>query len=191
MDLVMTKWIALKGTVQLAVSREAQLRRRFSAALLRDAAAFTQYLSIEREYVLAKERGAAAIYPLGKGGILNGLWYLLEWADAGMEVDLRQIPIRQETVEICEFFDINPYYTDSEGALLILTESGPSLVRSLQQEGIPAAVIGQTNDGNDRILYNQGKKRYLDRPQREELEKIFGGYNERADFNIFGEKQPH
>ena len=91
-----------------------------------------------------------------------------------MEIDLRKIPIRQETVEICEFFDLNPYYTDSTGALLVAVEDGFGLVSVLEREGIHAAVIGRTNDGNDRIIYNQGKKRYLDRPQKEELEKVFG-----------------
>ena len=27
----------------------------------------------------------------------------------GLEIDLKKIPIRQETIEICEFFDLNPY----------------------------------------------------------------------------------
>lgn len=173
MDLVLTKWIALEGTVKLAVHREQELRERFPAAMLQDAKVFDRYFSTEKEYQLARAFGAAAIYPLGRGGIFNGLWYLMEQAGAGMEVDLRKIPIRQETVEICEFFDLNPYYTASKGALLILTESGPNLVWKLEHEGIHAVVIGGTNTGNDRILYNQGNKRYLDRPRKEELVKIF------------------
>lgn len=191
MDLVMTKWIALEGTTFLAEKKEQELRSRFSAAMIRDAGAFKQYLSTEEEYLIADGYGAAAIYPLGKGGILNGLWHLLEEQNAGMEIDLRKIPIRQETVEICEFFDLNPYYTASKGALLIMTEGGCGLVRKLEKEGISAAVIGETNDSNDRVIYNQGNKRYLDRPQKEELEKIlWEDYHERTDFNIFGEKQP-
>lgn len=174
MDLVLTKWIALKGTEKLARCCREALRERFPAAMIRDAAGFAQYFSIERECRIADGYGAAVIYPLGKGGVLNGLWHLLERTDAGMEIDLRKIPIRQETVEICEFFDLNPYYTDSEGSLLIQTKDGPGLVFRLEHEGIPAVVIGSTNESNDRIIYNQGNKRYLDRPQREELEKIFG-----------------
>ena len=173
MDLVLTQWIALKGTAELASRREDALRKRFPAAMIRDAAGFARYFSTEREYQIASGYGAAAIYPLGKGGVLGGLWHLLEQIGAGMEVDLRKIPIRQETVEICEFFDLNPYYTDSKGALLVQTNNGPELAFRLEQEGIHATVIGGTNNSNDRILYNQGNKRYLDRPQKEELEKIF------------------
>lgn len=173
MDLVLTKWIALKGTSALASCRAEELSSRFPSVMIRDAAGFTRYLSTEREYQISGGYGAAAIYPLGKGGVLGGLWNMLEQINAGMEIDLRKISIRQETVEICEFFDLNPYYTDSTGALLVAVEDGFGLVSVLEREGIHAAVIGRTNDGNDRIIYNQGKKRYLDCPQKEELEKVF------------------
>lgn len=174
MDLVVTKWIAMEGTVRLAINKEQELREHFPAALLCHAKRMEQALPVKREYAIASEFGAAAIYPLGEGGILNGLWYLMEQEKSGMEVELRSIPIRQETVEICEVYDLNPYYMDSAGALLILTEHGQRLVHRLAQEEIPAAVIGETNKGKDRIIYNQGNKRYLDRPQREELDKVFG-----------------
>lgn len=174
MELIVTKWIALEGTVKLVREKRQALRKRFSAAMLQDAEAFETDISTEKEQNAAAAFGAAAIYPLGEGGILNGLWYLMEEAHTGMEVDLRKIPIRQETVEICEFFDLNPYYMASKGALLILTDNGSQMVRKLEHEGIPAAAIGGTTAGNDRILYNQGNKRYLDRPQKEELAKIFG-----------------
>lgn len=175
MDLVLIKWIALKGTAVLASCREKELSARFPSVMIRDAADLVCCLSTEREYQISAEYGAAAIYPLGKGGILGGLWNMLEQMKVGMEIDLRKIPIRQETVEICEYFDLNPYYTDSTGALLAAAEDGFGLVSVLEREGIHAAVIGRTNSSKDRIIYNQGNKRYLDRPQREELEKILEG----------------
>ena len=103
MDLVLTKWIALKGTSALASCRAEELSSRFPSVMIRDAAGFTRYLSTEREYQISGGYGAAAIYPLGKGGVLGGLWNMLEQINAGMEIDLRKISIRQETVEICEF----------------------------------------------------------------------------------------
>lgn len=175
MDLVLIKWIALKGTAFLASYKEQELLNRFPSVMIQDAAEFSCCLSTEREYQISLQYGAAAIYPLGKGGILGGLWNMLEQMNAGMEIELRKIPIRQESVEICEYFDLNPYYTDSTGALLAATDDGIGLVSVLEREGIHAAVIGRTNKSNDRIIYNQGNKRYLDRPQREELEKILEG----------------
>ena len=74
MDLVLTKWIALKGTSALASCRAEELSSRFPSVMIRDAAGFTRYLSTEREYQISGGYGAAAIYPLGKGGVLGGLW---------------------------------------------------------------------------------------------------------------------
>ena len=119
MDLVLTKWIALKGTSVLASCRAEELSSRFPSVMIRDAAGFTCYLSTEREYQISGGYGAAAIYPLGKGGVLGGLWNMLEQINAGMEIDLRKIPIRQETVEICNYFGVNPYQIMSSGSMMI------------------------------------------------------------------------
>ena len=48
MDLVLTKWIALKGTSVLASCRAEELSSRFPSVMIRDAAGFTCYLSTER-----------------------------------------------------------------------------------------------------------------------------------------------
>ena len=76
-------WIALKGTSALASCRAEELSSRFPSVMIRDAAGFTRYLSTEREYQISGGYGAAAIYPLGKGGVLGGLWNMLEQINAG------------------------------------------------------------------------------------------------------------
>ena len=40
-------------------------------------------------------------------------------AGVGLEVDLKKIPIRQETVEICNYFGVNPYQIMSSGSMMI------------------------------------------------------------------------
>lgn len=162
MDLVLTKWIALKGTFELASRKGEQLLSRFPSVMIQDAAEFERYLSTEREYQISGGYGAAAIYPLGKGGILNGLWNMLEQMEAGMEIDLRKIPIRQESVEICEFFDLNPYQLGSTGSLLLAAPDGNRLVLDLKQQGIPAVVIGKATADNDRVVINEDERRFLE-----------------------------
>lgn len=90
----------------------------------------------------------------------------------GLTADLRKIPIRQETIEITEKYEINPYRLDSKGALLIGIRGGQGLKQEYLRRGIPAAVIGQTNNGNDRLLYSGENARYLDRPGEDEIKKI-------------------
>ena len=106
---------------------------------------------------------------MGDGGILNELWYMNEELRSGMEIDLRKIPIRQETVEILELFNVNPYYAESEGAWLLVTQDPVSVTENCQQAGIPCAVIGHLTPGPARIIINGDSVRYLDRPQEDTL----------------------
>ena len=87
---------------------------------------------------------------MGEGGFLSALWKMAEASQVGLEMDFSKVPIRQETIEICEIFDINPYKLNSEGAVLIGIPAGEALVQELRRMGMMAAVIGQTNAGNDR-----------------------------------------
>lgn len=172
MDLVMTKWAALEGTAVLAVQRNEELLSRFAQPFLDRAKEFAQYLSIRSEAAVAVKSGAAALHDVSEGGIFGALWEMGQRYGVGLEIDLKKIPIRQETIEICEFFDINPYKLVSGGSLLIASEDGNALVRALGQEDIPAVVIGRATDGNDRVLINGEERRFLETTQTDELWKL-------------------
>ena len=58
---------------------------------------------------------------IGSGGILASLWELAETVRTGFEIEMPQINLKQETVEICEFYRLNPYLMTSAGSYLILT----------------------------------------------------------------------
>ena len=113
---------------------------------------------------MAEAAGADVIYPMGEGGFLSGLWKVAEVSGTGLVADFRKVPVRQETVELCEVLDLNLYRLRSDGAFLAGIPSGEGLVRKCQAAGLPAAVIGQANAGNDRLLYSGENFRYLDRP---------------------------
>lgn len=64
-------------------------------------------------------------------------------SNVGLDIDLKKIPIRQETVEVCELLGLNPYILMSSGSMMIATDDGYGLVRKLNQAGIEASVIGK------------------------------------------------
>lgn len=172
-DLVVTKWIGLEGTSIVAKEKEQELRKVFSAPFVRTAQQFDQYLSVIPESKIAMEHGVCVMHDVTEGGIFGAFWEMAEGSGVGLEIDLKKIPIRQETIEVCEQFGLNPYLLMSSGSMLIGTEHGEILVRRLEEAGIPAVVVGQAMEGNDRILKNNGEVRYLDRPQSDELYKIY------------------
>lgn len=168
-DLVMTGAAGLGGTAVIASQREAQLKKRYPYFLVEQAKALDQRLLIGEAARAASRFGARAMHDVSQGGIFGALWEMSECAGVGLEVDLKKIPIRQETIEICEFFDLNPYQLYGQGSLLIGTAEGEALAGQLWELGIPAAVIGKTVSGNDRILKNGEDIRFLDRPAQDAL----------------------
>ena len=112
------------------------------------------------------------LHDVSMGGIFASLWEIAERAGCGLDIDLKKIPIRQETIEITNYLGVNPYQLISGGALLFIAPDGERAVKKLEEAGINAAVIGITTTGNDRIIRNDDEIRYLDKPQADEIVRI-------------------
>ena len=50
-------------------------------------------------------------------------------------------------------------------------EDGYGLVKALEGEGIPAAVIGKSTDSNDRVIWNEDERRFLEPPKPDNIYK--------------------
>ena len=140
--IIMTKWCGLCGTALLAEHYKEALCTRYTRGFIEKAEQFSDKISVLKEAELAKEAGALCMHTAAEGGIFGALWELAEQINCGMDVDIRKIPIKQETVEICEYFDCNPYQLRAEGSLLIVSKQAEQLCTVLQNAGIQAAVIG-------------------------------------------------
>ena len=160
-DMIVTGYIGLEGTVLAVEKLEARLKKTLPQDLLDTARSFREYLKVSPEAAVARQHGEIAMQEVRNGGIFAALWELAEAHKIGMTVYLKKIPVRQETIEITELFDIDPYRMDSKGAVLIGTFHGMELTERLNRAGIPAAVIGRVSKGPERILYNQEIKRYI------------------------------
>lgn len=174
MDIVATKWIGLEGTAILAAEKEEELLTRFSVPFIDKAKKYIEYMPVWPEAAVAAQSGAGGLHDVSEGGIFGALWEMAEAAGVGLEIDLKKIPIRQETVEICEFFDINPYKLISGGCMLIVTRDGERLQRQLKREGIFSSLIGRTTNGNDRVLLSGEERRFLEKMQTDEIHKMKG-----------------
>ena len=172
MDIIATKWIALEGTSIIARSREEELLGRFSGSFIKQAQELDAYLSVMTEAATAVKSGVGAMHDVTEGGIYGALWELAEASGVGLEIELKNIPIRQETVEICEFYNVNPYELISSGCMLMTAEDGNQLVHDLKKAGIPAVIIGKATDSNDRVLINEEERRFLEPPKTDELYKV-------------------
>ena len=88
-----------------------------------------------------------------------------------MEVDLKKIAVKQETIEICEF-SLNPYQ---------MTSRVGSISDDRQWKRVGGYADAKQKSANDGKNYGEteevilnGRKRYIDRPAQDKLLKICG-----------------
>lgn len=184
-DLVAAGYIALRGTSVIAANCEKELLERFSAQFVKRcqglyeirgtfglpgiSASENPNFSAEKVF---SQAGAASWCLAGEGGIMAALWDYFDSFGLGFEIELRCLPLLQETVEVCEIFDVNPYRLQSEGCALLTAASGGRLRAELGKRGIQAVVIGRTKKGIKRQIRNGEIVSFLDRPKPDELYKI-------------------
>lgn len=171
-DIVVTKWIGLQGTAILTKQKEEELLLRYPRHLIETVKAFDEMESVIPEAATAVKSGVSAMHDVSEGGIFGALWEMADSAGVGLTIDLKKLPIKQETIEICEYFHINPYALLSGGSLLIATDNGHDFVKELEKQNIHAAVVGKTNDSNDRVVTNGEETRFLEPPKMDEIYKV-------------------
>lgn len=106
------------------------------------------------------------------GGVFAALWRISEDYKTGLTIHLKRIPVKQETIEICEIYDVNPYQLLSGGCVLYTADNGNNLVDFFESQGMKAVVIGSITDSNDRIILNGEGIRYINRPEPDEIYKF-------------------
>lgn len=172
-DIVLLKWIGLEGTFRIMREKEEALLNRFVPTFLSQIKNLEPQLFSEKELAIAKEFGVSAMHQITSGGILAALWEIAEASNVGIEVDLKKMSIKQETVEVCEFCHLNPYQLTSAGSILLFTDRGEELVSRFAEEGIMAVVLGKTTADTAKVILGGEEKRFLDRPAPDELLRIY------------------
>lgn len=172
-DIVMTKWMAIEGTCVIANEKKQELLKRLPEYYIDDAIDLNRFCSIDKEAAVAvKPAGTIAMHDVAGGGLFTALWELCEKLGLGCRIELDSIPVRQETIEVCEFFDINPYRLRSGGSLLIVTDNAAELIEQLRQQEILGTVIGHTTECIDRVVLRDDEVRYLEPANGDDIVKV-------------------
>jgi hydrogenase maturation factor len=172
-DIVLLKWIGLEGTFRAMREKETELQERFVHTFLSQIKQMESQIFSAKEIDIAKRHGASAMHQITEGGILAALWEMADASEVGLEVQLKEMSIRQETVEICEFCHLNPYQLTSTGSVLVFTERGEELVQKYEDAGIKASLLGRTTANAERVILGGEEKRFLDKPATDELLRLY------------------
>ncbi len=174
MSIIMTKHIGIMGAAMLLHEKQDELLTKFHKSYLEKALEAEEEMSILSEAAVAGNSDVAVMHDVSRGGIFSALWELAEITGKGVEAVIADMPVKQEIIEICEYYELNPYKLISGGSLLIVCEHGDEMVCELRRQGISAAIIGRLTEDNDKVVIQNEEKRYLEPPKGDEIYKIIG-----------------
>lgn len=171
--VVLLKWAGMEGMLRVTEEKEEQLKERFSPAFLAQIKSYAPQVFSIKEMRKAREAGAFGLRQIGEGGILAELYRMAKEEGLGLDLELHNISLLQETVEVCEQFHLNPYQMTSTGSFLAVVSDQSAFLRQMEEAGIPVSMIGYFTDNNDKIIRNGEEIRYIDRPAPDAVYSIF------------------
>ena len=161
------------GCALLSRIHESRLYRRFSTSYIEKMQNLRD-LTPARQAVLAdiaRTEPELFLFPVSEGGIYGALWDMCEELDSGITVQLKDIPVYQETVELCDLLDLDLYKLYSAGALLAVTGDPDGLSEKLNAAGVPASLIGCLTETRDRVILKGDEVRFITKPDMDEIYK--------------------
>lgn len=162
---VVTSGYAASGiTGMLAAKHEAALLKRYRKGFVKSA---KQVASQDKKIKKAFEEFAREedrIFFANGRGIYDTLWAIGEAFESGLIIDSLKIPIRTETVEVCELLDLDPFNVPSDGIAFIVTDAPVRIADQLNKQGCPSEIIGRLSKDRARIFMIGERKRFLTKP---------------------------
>ena len=153
-DLILTKGAAIETTAVLTRSFPHIVKRRLGQRLFDKALGYaTKVSSVEDALTAAsaglRGAGVTAMHDATEGGVIGGIFDLVNASRLGATVDLESIFISEETREVCKLFHLDPLISLSEGSLLISTRPSKTgkVLRLLSVKGVRAKAVGRLLPG--------------------------------------------
>lgn len=179
-QIIMTKYAAILGSDILSNLKKDQLEKRLSKTYIQGGSFGRDMYRIKREADIASSLigNVCYMHDISFGGVYGALWQLGSKLGKGLKINHYDIPIKQETIEFAEIFDINPYMLEGTGSLLIVAREGEEVVKALGKEGISATIVGEITDTKERyvVLGESEEKRFLAPVKGDEIYKVVSAY---------------
>ena len=164
-------YAGLAGTGEIVSTQKERLAKRFSVSFLEKTVALSERAKEEAGKVRDLLTENKVTFLETTEGCYNALW-MLATGDGnknhgfGIEADLKKIPVRQETIEITNEVDVNPYKIPSSGAFVALFENEEQVYDIFSKKCVPFGSIGGIIESNRRIIkIGVDKITYLEPPR--------------------------
>lgn len=179
--IIITKGPAIEASGIFATMFPKLLKREFGAEFSQQAQELFYQMSVVEDALTAvsvgvREEGVTAMHDATECGVWGGLYEIAQAAGLGLRVEKERIVIDDRVRKICQYFDIDPYKSISEGTLIIICRENKAdqVVKALSRKGISSSIVGElTTPEQGMILVEGGEETQLQHPKIDPFWKAF------------------
>src|SRR5579875_1254289 len=143
-SVILTKGAAISATGILSQLFPDKIAERIGTRALAEATKYFSEIAAIHDALAVAGAGVTAMHDVTEGGVLSALYELASASSLGLTIEKEEIPVSEESSEICRIFGLDPYVTLGEGALVIscAPTKTEEVLRILRQRGTRASVVG-------------------------------------------------
>lgn len=177
--IILVKNIAIEGTGIIANELEDKLLSMgISNRVINRAKRYIEQTSIVKEAIFIYEKyknNISSMHDPTEGGLFSALHEIADAGNVGIELNIENVYVTDETKEVCMTLNINPYKLLSSGSLLITADEDHAMdiVKEFKRIGVWADIIGTVKDKKfGRKILKNGKRIRMPRPSKDEIWKV-------------------
>jgi hydrogenase maturation factor len=170
--IIVTKGPAIEATGLFATTFPNLIEEKFGSDFSEEAQEIFYKMSVVEDAITAvsigvRDNGVTAMHDATECGIWGGLYEIAQAANLGVRIEKEKIVVEDCITEICDYFNIDPYTSISEGTLIIACKehAAQRVVGALVQKDIKASIAGElTVPEYGMVLLEGGKEKALEHP---------------------------
>ncbi len=148
--IIVTKGAAIEATGLFAATFAPKIKKLFGADFAKRAGKIFYKMSVVEDALIAasvgvRDKGVTSMHDATECGVWGGLFEVATASGVGMRIIKEKVIILPETKIICEYFNMDPYTSISEGTLLITARphKAEAIVKKLKVNGIDSSIVGE------------------------------------------------
>lgn len=179
--IIITKGPAIEASGIFASMFPRLIEKEFGAEFNQKAQQIFYKMSVVEDALTAvsvgvRDNGVSAMHDATECGIWGGLYELAQAANLGVRIEKEKILTEDCITEICNYFNIDPYASISEGTLIIAcrTHKAEHVIKALAKKAIKSSIVGElTKPDKGMILISKGREEKLEHPIVDPFWKAF------------------
>jgi hydrogenase expression/formation protein HypE len=179
--IIITKGPAIEASGIFATMFPQKLEKEFGSDFSEQAQKIFYKMSIVEDALTAvsvgiRDNGVTCMHDATECGIWGALYEVAQSSGLGVRIEKELIIVEDGVLEICQYFDIDPYASISEGTLVLSCRphKANSIIKALHAKGIKASVVGElTKASQGMTLVENSKEKKLVHPIVDPFWKAF------------------